>query len=478
MLGKAHRGHGTHFCEDCWRLDVQPRLEAHANPPLPDPTTVQEQRRIGDTWVSNYTTPRDVVQSAILAGISAPDSFAKHKKWDMNGEEVAINGDYHAEEKDLVFEQKPNWVHPKLINGKNSKQQYKRLYHQPIMTRSAPHSAPATTDSSNLESSSSTAVANSASSVVTIDPAKDDYGIAGPGPSTLEKAAKKTDLESDLDSVVGIDASAPASFSTQGGHAAANSTTAISATEADPSERSNAKNLANVPIWAQKASQKAYAPLWVANQDKALQHVPAWARKGAIKEDSPNQHNPKAPETIPPNAPETTDLDGSPADSTYSKDIRVFAQSRYNVHVDMDMKPPCALKVNLEPRSYSTKPAPAACSARGNSGNIIGMNYIKARRALHQRDPNRRLGWHTVWTVKSTTPAGQDNPYVDKRRKRCCIEEDSEDEWSGFSDCSKTSTPESVSSCTSEDFCAKAVRISISYHILQLSYADIRVINS
>lgn len=428
---------------------------------------------------------------------------------------MAINGDYHAEEKDLVFEKKPSWVHPKLVNGKNSKQQYRQWYSQPIRTRSATHSAPATTDSSNLESSSSTAVANSASSVVTINSAEDDDGIAGPGPSTLEKAAKKTNLASDLDSAMDIDVSAPASFPTQGGvHAAAKSTTAISATQAGSSLRSNAKILANVPIWAQKAYEKVHAPLWLRKQDKAPQHVPAWARKGTAEEDSPKRLEPKAPENIPSNAPETTDLKGSAADVDYSKEIRMFAQPRYSINVDMSMKPPCALKVDLEPRSYSTKPAPTACSARGNSGNIIGMNYIKARRALHQRDPNRRLGWHTTWTVKPANladlgnprskalagmqakldnpymckprgssplaiPAGQNNPYVGNRQERCRVEEDSEDEWSGFSDRSKTSIPEPVGGSTSEEMCTKAVRIPFhSMLFFKLSYADIRAIHS
>lgn len=431
----------------------------------------------------------------------------------MNGEEITVNGGYHAEEKDLGFEKPPSWVHLKLINGKNSKQQYRLRYRQPIMTRSAICGAPAATDSSNPERFSSTAVANPARSVVTIDSTNDGYGIAGPGPSTLGNAANKTDLAPDLDSAINIDASAAASFPTQGGvHAAAKLTTAISATQPGASERSEAKDLANVPMWAQKASQNAHAPLWSTNQDKAAQHVPACVWKGTTEEGPSKQPDLKAPGYIPSNTPETTDFSGLAVDVDYTKEIRVFAQPRYSVHIDMDMKPPCAPKVDLKARSYSRKTAPQACSVQGNSGNIIGMNYIKARRAFYQRDPDQKVGWHTVWTVEPTTsadldnvssktlasiqaesdnpkehkarspsprevPVDQDRSYVDKCQKRCRIEEDSEEEWSGFSDCSGTSTPEPVGGSTLEEWRAKAVRISHPLTFFKLTCANIGAIN-
>ena len=102
-LAKAHQGHGTSYCEDCWINDVQPRLEAHANPVVPNPATVTHMQHMGETWVSNYSTPYDVVQSAIRVGISDPSTLATHQKWDLNGKELMVDGKPTAEEKNLIW---------------------------------------------------------------------------------------------------------------------------------------------------------------------------------------------------------------------------------------------------------------------------------------------------------------------------------------------------------------------------------------
>ena len=61
--------------------------------------------RMGETWISNYSTPYDVVQSAIRVGISAPSTLATHRKWDMNGKKLVADGKPDAEEKDLTWKQ-------------------------------------------------------------------------------------------------------------------------------------------------------------------------------------------------------------------------------------------------------------------------------------------------------------------------------------------------------------------------------------
>ena len=179
-------------CEDCWRLEIQPRLEAHANPVVPDAVEVVERHVIGETWVSSYMTPHDVVQSAIQIGVTASNAFVKHKKWDQNGEEIVVEGDYHAEDKDLVFDQAPPKKRSKLVFGKKRESRLKIPYRQ-FVTRSEIHNdhingGPTVSTLMPTEATKSVGHGVSLNANAPTGPghsASDAYGVAGPGPSTL-----------------------------------------------------------------------------------------------------------------------------------------------------------------------------------------------------------------------------------------------------------------------------------------------------
>lgn len=455
-----------------------------------------------------------MVQSAIRAGLSAPNAFAKHKKWDSNGEEVVLKGDFHASDKDLTFDTTPAWVHPKLVKGKSSKHRYRQRYRKPIMTRSVARNNGVVTGLINAISPSAKAT-NSTGGGVAMDldtPAaitelRKGDSAAIPGPSTLANPVKEANISAEADSVL-EDKSVPVSAPLQNGTpAGASSTAGTLATPAGPSKRPSPKDPTSVPIWAQKARTPA-GPSQRPNR-KAHEYVHGGVKKTTAQAGPYQSLDPKAPEYVPTQAEKATRSSAAAGNTKGSKPMHVFAQPRYNIHMDMDMKPPCALKIDLKARSYSTKPAPPACDARGNSGNIIGMNYIKARRSLYQMDPNRKLGWHTVWTANPTSaaelndlrakafatmqahtdnpkkrkardsspqliPAHGDSPYVDKRQKKRRIDEDSDEEWKGFSDRSKSSSPECAGGSTLEELRAKAVRIPppidsvIMYRVLTL----------
>ena len=164
------------------------------------------------------------------------------------------------------------------------------------------------------------------------------------------------------------------------------------------------------------------------------------------------------------------------ADAFSNEEMNALAQPRYSIYFDMDLKPPCALKIHLTARSYSTKPAPPPTGNRANSGNIIGMNYLKARKALNHPDPDRKLGWHNILTTKTTIATDSEwlrvktlasaklqstnlkkrkAPDVSSlheptiggtvdlvtREKKRRIGEESDDEWKGCSDGSRSSSP-------------------------------------
>ena len=484
-LGKAHTEEGTDRCEDCWRLDVKPRLETHANHVLPDPVKVREQCRLGETWISNYTTPHDIVQSAIQVGISTPNAFAKSKQREPDREEVAIDEKVHAEDDDMIFKKRPFPVHPKLISGKNSKREYKPRYRLPFMTRSEARKARTAAGLNGAPAPTS---------------AHAEHSVSGPGPSTLAKATKKAHLAAEADLTMDTDTPVPASIPQQ----ESNPTTlplvtGISTTQEGSSQCPDANHPARVPLWAQMATSRPISqrlklgvPRFIprsAIQVKSLRHpqakgpvhIPIWAREAFTQE------------SLPTLAQKAAIIGASTADTISAKDQRNFAQPRYSSYDDMDLKPPCALKITLEARSYSKKlAAPITCNARGNSDNIIGMNYLKARQALHQLDPNRKLGWYTTRTVNLNTKAEAINvcaktlPSIhvqsDNSRKRRASDDglfemllrkgslpadaynkrrriggDSDEEFQGFSGHSGCSSSKSVSEATLDDLRAKAV---------------------
>ena len=533
-LGKAHKGNGPNCCEDCWRLDVQPRLETHANHVLPDPVRVLEQRRLGETWISNYTTPHDIVQSAIVVGVSTPNAFAEHKKWEPNGKEVIITD----REEDMGFKKKRLVAHPKLVSGENSKPQY-RKYRLPFMTRSEARKERA---AAGLKGVADDGLAMDLDTPApTDDLAKHGDSNGGPGPSTLANASKKAHLAAEADFTMDTDTPAPANVPQQKGNPAPGMLVAgISTTQGGPSQHPNPKHPAHVPTWAQTATSQPNsqrlnpeAPTFIPTsaiqvkssrhpEAKGPVHIPIWAKE-TVAQISPSRvlgpeaalpvtthaqktttrvsaHYPncKGPQNLSTRAQNAATLGASTADTINARDQREFAQPRYSIYNDMDLKPPCALKVTLEGRSYSKKPAaPIICKARGNSGNIIAMNYLKARHALYRLDPNKKLGWYTTRTVNLNTNAEVNSVRAKilastrvqsdnskKRRasddglfelllrqgslpakhhqKRRRIEEDSEEEFKGFSDRSCSSSPKSVSEVALEDLRAKAVsKISV-----------------
>ncbi|KAL8797030.1 MAG: hypothetical protein Q9195_000801 [Heterodermia aff. obscurata] len=533
-LGKAHNGDGTNWCEDCWRLDVQPRLETHANPGLSDPVQVAEQGRLGETWISNYTNPHDVVQSAILVGISTPNAFAKHKNSESNGEEAVVSENFHAREEDMVFKKKSKPPHPKLISGKKSKREYRERYRPPFMTRSEARKERAATELKAVADNGLAMDLDTPASTNGL--AKDVDSNGGPGPSTLANASKKAHLAGKADTTMETDTPAAESVPQQKGDPSpALLMAGISTTQEGRSQQSSPKRTANVPVWAQNATSQTNsqplnleAPTFIpmsAVQVKSSRHpeakgpvhIPIWARATPIQEGLPQRLGPEATPPVTMHAQKTTtQVSAQPIDSKgpqnlsasaqnaatigasttntiSAKDQRVFAQPRYTIYDDMDLKPPCALKIALKARSYSKKPAaPIECKARGNSGNIIAMNYLKARQALHQRDAKSQLGWHSSSTVDLDTEAevnsvsrtilasyrveseisrkhraSDDRLFVlhlrigrsttDKDDKERGMDEDSEEEFKSFSDGSTSSSPKSASEAALEELRAKAV---------------------
>ena len=537
-LGRAHKGNGTNWCEDCWRLDLQPRLETHANHVLPSPVHVQEQRRLGETWISTYSTPHDVVQSAMLVGVSTPNAFAKHKKWDQNGEEAVVSNNFHASEEEMAFNKKSYTAHPKLVNGKKSKREYKERYRVPFMTRSEAHKARA---AAGPETVTDDGLAMHLDTPAPTDHlANDGDSNGGPGPSTLALATKKAHLAAEADLTMDTDTPATASVPQQNGNPTpALLVTDISTAQEGSSQHPNPKHPAHIPIWAQMAISQpsSLPPAFIprsAIQSKSSRHpeatgpvhIPIWARETTTQESrrlSPEATVPatthdrqpttqvsaqnfdcKAPQNLSPRAQNAVTLGASTADTINTKDQRDFARPRYSFYDDMDLKPPCSLKVTLKANSYSKKPAaPITCNTRGNSGNIIAMNYLKARHALHQLDRNSKLGWYTIRTVNRNTKAEVNSVRAnnltstcaqpDNSRKRRAsddglfemllrkgslptegdnkkrrIEEDSEEEFKGFSDRSNSPSPEPVNEVQLQDLRVRAVsKISAISPLLQ-----------
>ena len=548
-LGKAHKEDGTNWCEDCWRLVVQPQLETHANHVLPDPVKAADRGNLGETWISSYTTPRDVVQSAMLVGISTPNAFAKNKKWDdMNGGEVAVDDNTQAKEDDIVFKKKSLAIHPKLICGKFSKLSYRQRYRMPFMTRSEAHKERAT---ARLKAVADNSLAMDLDTLASMDDlAKDGDGNGGPGPSTLANASTKAHLAAEADLTTDTDASVPASVPQQKDNPApALLATNISTAQEGSSQHPNPQDPAHIPIWAQIATSQPNsrglnpeAPTFIPRSAIQMKywrhpkftgavHIPAWAREATTQEGSFPPFNPEAAVPAPTHhlkataqasaqfpdwkglqnlsarAQDAVALGASTADIINAKDQRDFAQPRFTIYDDMDLKPPCATKVTLNAHSYSKKTAtPITYKTRGNSGNTIAMNYLKARQALHQHDPNRKLGWFAISTVNLNPKAEENSVHQakvlasirvqsDNSRKRRAsddglfelhlrtgtlpgnvykkirrIEQDSEEEeFNGFSDHSSSSSPKPVSGSTVEELRAKAVS-NISLFIISCHY--------
>ena len=531
-LGKTHKEHETNLCEDCWRLNVPPRVEIHANHVLPDPVKVTDRGNFGETWISSYTTPRDVVKSAMLVGISTPNAFAKNKKWDMNGGEGAVSDNTQAKEDDVVFKKKSIAIHPKLISGKASRLRYRQRYRLPFMTRLEARKERALV---RLKAVADNDLAMDLDTLASTDDLlKDGDGNGGPGPSTLSNAATKARLAAKVDLTMDTDAPVLASVPQQkGSPAPALSETSISTAQEGPSQHPNPQHPAHIPIWAQMAtshpnsrSLNREVPTFIprsAIQMKSLRHpkvtgavhIPIWAREATTQEGpfppldseaavpgpthalnataqaSAQYPYLKSSQYLSTRAQNAVALGASTADIINAKDQRDFAQPRFTMYDDMDLKPPCAVKVTLDAYSYSKKTAtPITYNNRGNSGNIIAMNYLKARQALHQPDPNRKLGWYSTWTVDLNPKAEANSDHQakvlasiraqsDNSRKRRAsddslfelqlrtgalpvnvykkirrIEEDSEEEFNGFS---SSSSPKPVSESSIEELRAKAV---------------------
>ena len=124
-------GYGSNGCIDCWRLDKLPRLENHADPVPAAPAKVAKQHRIEETWVSRYANPYDVVQSAIRVGVTKADVLVKHKKWDLNGKELAIDGNSFAEDGDLTYKLPSKGLLgmvPRLTKSKSGRKPYRQKY--------------------------------------------------------------------------------------------------------------------------------------------------------------------------------------------------------------------------------------------------------------------------------------------------------------------------------------------------------------
>ena len=541
-LGKARTADGKNWCEDCWRLDIQPRLETHPNPVLPDSVQLPEQHRLGETWLSNYTTPQDIVQSAILVGVSTPNAFAKHKKWEPNGEEVVIS----------ESKKKPKAAHPKLISNKNSKRQNKERYRPPFMTRSEARKERAAAELK--------AVADDGLPMDLDAPApadalgKEDDSNGGPGPSTIANATKKAHHAAEADATMDTDTPASESVTQQKGDPSpVLLATGITTAQESSSRHSNPKHPGNVPVWAQTPSAhlnsqplNTEAPTFIPTavpvkssrhpEAKGPVHIPVWARAtttqgGPFQSLAPGATLPVAMQVqqtttqgsaqyidrkdarnLSVSAQNAALLGASTANTINAKDQRYFAQPRYSLYDDMDMMPPCALKIALKARSYSKKPAaPITYNSRGNSGNIIAMNYLKARQAFHQAGPNRKLGWYSTSTVVpdaksevnsvraktlASTRVQSDNSQ--KRRARderlfalllrkgsltaggCNkgrrIEEDSEEEFQGVSDRSKSPSAKATGTATLEELRAKAVSTNSCHTLLVATFPIARTL--
>ena len=405
-------------------------------------------------------TPQDVVQSAMLVGVSTPNAFAKHKNLDMNGGEGAATDDSHAREEDMVSTKKPIAVHPKLITGKESKRGYRQRYRLPFMTRSA---------------------------------ARKERAAAG-----LERPSQHPNLKHPAHIPIWAQ-TATSQPNSRGLDPEAPTFIPMPAIQVKSSRHPEAKGPVHIPIWArEETTQEGLIPHL---SPEATVPVPTHPQK--LTTQASAQHlDCKGPQNLSTSAEHAATLCASIADTINVKDQREFAQPRFSIYDDMDMKPPCALKVTLNARSYSKKTAIPITTykARGNSGNIIGMNYLKARQALHQLGPNRKLGWYTIWTVNLDTKAEvnsvrakvlagirvqsdnsrkrrsnddsffelllrKDRLPVDEYNKTRRIEEHgTEKEFKfHFSDRSSSSSPKSVSESTSEELRAKAVSSSCSF---------------
>ena len=472
----------------------------------------------------------------MLIGVSAPNAFAKDKKWDMNEGEGAASDNFHAREEDMVFTKKPIATHPKLITGKESKRGYRQRYRLPFMTRSEARKERA---AARLE-----AVADHGLDIVASadDLVQDGDSNGGPGPSTLANATKTANLAAKAAPTKDTDTPAPASVPQQKcNHAPTLLVTGVSAAQEGPSQHPNPKHPAHIPIWAQTATSQpnsqglnpealSFIPMSAIQvkssrhpEAKGPIHIPIWAttQEGPIPHVSPGATHAqklttqastqyldcKDPQSLSTSAQDAATLAASTADTINAKDQREFAQPRFSIYDDMDMKPPCAIKITLNARSYSKKTAAPMITykARGNSGNIIGMNYLKARQALHQLDPNRKLGWYTIRTVNLNTKAevntvraknlagirlqsdnsakrrsNDDSLFelllrkdrlpvdVDEHNKTRRIEEQgTEKEFkSCFSDRSSSSSPKPPSESTCEELRAKAVSSNCSFLLL------------